>query len=489
MPKNSLSVLVVASEVSPLAQTGGLAEVTGSLPLALRDAGVNVAVALPAYRQVLENGNQYEMRVRDIPVRVGGAHLSADILSGELAPGIPAFFVQRDELFDRSGLYGGRQGEYFDNPERYIFFSRVIPAMCAAVGYVPDVIMGNDWQTGLIMPLLDLGALPRTAGVFAVHNQGYLGLVPPERTTSIGLPDRYYTMNGLEYFGQMSLLKAGIVYAQTVTTVSPTYAREVQTPEGGHGLDGVMRAISDKLQGILNGVDYTVWNPAKDAMISAGYSPKDLSGKKACKKALLKRMNLDHLIDRPVIGMVTRLSAQKGLNLLAEAAEELFKLDLGLVVLGSGEPWNEDMMRQVQARYPDRMGLTIGYDRQLSHEIIAGSDMFLMPSMYEPCGLAQMYSLKYGTVPIVRATGGLNDTVRDSRNNKGYPNDSTGFKFNRFLAQAMVRAVRRSVEAFKDREAWRAMMLRGMAEDFSWDRSAREYIGVFENALEKRRSR
>jgi starch synthase len=296
-------------------------------------------------------------------------------------------------------------------------------------------------------------------------------------------------MEGLEYFGQMSLLKAGIVYAQAVTTVSPTYAREVQTPEGGHGLDGVMRAISGKLQGILNGVDYTVWNPAKDSMIAARYSPQDLSGKQACKKALLKKMKLEHLIDRPVIGMVTRLSAQKGLNLLAEAAEDIFKLDLGLVVLGSGESWHEDMMRQVQAGFPDKMGLTIGYDRQLSHEIIAGCDMFLMPSMYEPCGLAQMYSLKYGTVPIVRATGGLNDTVRDSRNNKCNPDETTGFKFNRFLSQAMVRAVRRAVDAYKNRDTWRAMMLRGMAEDFSWDRSAREYINVFEKALERRRSR
>ena len=486
MSNNSLSVLIVASEVSPLAQTGGLAEVTGSLPLALRDAGVNVAVAMPAYRQILENGTNYEIRARDIPVRVGGSHLSADILIGELAPGIPAFFVRRDEFFDRTGLYGGKQGDYFDNPERYIFFSRVIPAMCAAVGFVPDIIMANDWQTGLVMTLLDLGALPRTAGVFAVHNQGYLGLVPPERTSSIGVPDRYYTMDGLEYFGQMSLLKAGIIYAQAVTTVSPTYAREVQTPEGGHGLDGVMRAISDKLHGILNGVDYSVWNPARDALIAAKYFPKDLSGKAACKEALLKKMNLENMIDRPVIGMVTRLSAQKGLNLLAEAADDLFKLDLGLVVLGSGESWHEDLMRQLRVKFPDRMGLCVGYDRQLSHEIIAGSDMFLMPSMYEPCGLAQMYSLKYGTVPIVRATGGLNDTVRDTRNNSG---DSTGFKFDRFLASAMVRAVRRAVDAYKDREAWRAMMLRGMAEDFSWDRSAREYIGIFEKAVERRRSR
>ena len=272
MDPQSISVLVAASEVAPLASTGGLAEVAGSLPLALRDAGCRVAVVMPGYRRVLDRLTDRE-KIAEVPVRVGALHLSAEIHRSELVPGIPLYLVCRDEFYDRQNLYFGRQGEFFDNAERYIFFARAIPTLCSAVNWTPDVILGNDWQCGLVMPLLSLGALPRTAGVITVHNQGYLGLVPSDRTSNIGLPDRFYTMDGLEYFGQMSLLKAGIVYADAVTTVSPTYAREVQTPEGGHGLDGVMRAVSSRLFGILNGVDYLTWNPETDRFIAAPTRP------------------------------------------------------------------------------------------------------------------------------------------------------------------------------------------------------------------------
>ncbi len=485
MKSDTISVLVVAPEIAPLAQTGGLAEVTGSLPLALRDAGVRVAVAMPAYRSVLESDRTFETIGPELPVRLGGTHLSATVLAGELAPDIPLYLIRRDEFFDRSGLYGSSQGDYYDNPERFIFFSRAIPALCPSVGFVPDVILANDWQSGLVMALLDLGALPRTAGVFTVHNQGYLGLVPPERTSNIGLPDRYYTLDGLEYFGQMSLFKAGIAYAQTVTTVSPTYAREVQTPEFGHGLDGAMRAISNRLYGILNGVDYRIWNPASDRNLPARYSPTDLSGKKKCKRDLIEQMGMsEHLHDKPLVGMVSRLTAQKGLSLISEAAEDLFNLDLGLVVLGAGENSFESLLSKLAGRFNGRMGLALGYDSSLAHKIIAGCDILLMPSMYEPCGLAQMYGLKYGTIPVVRSTGGLNDTVMDPKDNN---EPGTGFKFDSFQARAMVRAVRRAVETYHNPESWTAMMMAGMAQDFSWDRSAREYIKIFELAMASRR--
>lgn len=485
MIQDKLSVLVAASEIAPLAQTGGLAEVTGSLPKALAAAGLDVAVAMPAYRSVLEKGGPFELAVPDVPVRIGSRHLSAQILRGELAPGIPLYLVRRSEFFDRSQLYGDDMGDYYDNPERYIFFCRALMAMAPTVGFVPDVILGNDWQTGLMMPLLDLGALPRTAGVFTVHNQGYLGLVPNESMGNIGLPDRYYGMNGLEYYGQMSLLKAGIVYAHAVTTVSPTYAREVQTPEFGQGLDGVMRTVSHRLRGILNGVDYRVWNPALDDHIAAQYDPSDMSGKKLCKKDLLKRMDLpEALMDKPLIGMVSRLTAQKGINLLAEAAEEMFRRDVGLVVLGSGEPWWEDQAVKLKERFPDRMGLELGYDPIMAHRIIAGADVLLMPSLYEPCGLAQMFSLKYGTIPVVRATGGLNDTVFDPEDGH---DPGTGFKFGPFQSMALLRAVRRAVAAYHDPDLWRAMVREAMEQDFSWERSAGEYIRVFLEAAGQRR--
>lgn len=484
---DTLSVLVAASEVSPLAQTGGLAEVAGSLPLALRDLGCQVAVVMPAYRRILDSGVELETAAVDIPVRLGGLHLTADVLKGELAPDTPFYLVQRDEFFDRRYLYGNRRGDYFDNPERFIFFSRAIPALCASLGFIPDVILSNDWQTGLIMPLLELGALPRTAGVFAVHNQGFLGLVPPDRTGNIGLPDRYYSLDKLEYFGQMSLLKAGITCAQAVTTVSPTYAREIQTPEFGHGLDGLMRAVAPKLHGILNGVDYQTWNPETDRHIPAAYSPTDLSGKALCKTELLRKMGLaERMAERPVIGMVTRLTAQKGCNLVVEGAAELFKQDVGLIVLGTGDAALEAMFADLRERFPDRMGLKIGFDPPLAHQIIAGCDMLLMPSLYEPCGLAQMFSLKYGTIPIVRATGGLNDTVLDPKENH---EPGTGFKFQAFQSKNVVRSVLRAVDVYRRPDQWRAMMLQSMAQDFSWSRSAREYLSVFEQAVNERRKK
>ena len=483
--KKPLNILVAASEAAPLAKAGGLGDVVGGLPLALRDLGCRVTVVLPAYRQALTRIDDYRLTAKGLPVRLGKSILTADILMGKLAPGVPVCLVRQDEFFDRRELYGSSHGEYPDNGERFIFFSRSIPALCSAAGFDPDVILANDWQTGLVMALMHQGALPRTAGVFAIHNLGYLGLVPLERIEDIGLPDEYYRAEGLEFYGQMSLLKAGIVYSQAVITVSPTYAREIQTPEFGSGLDGLMRSIKDRLYGILNGVDYEEWNPAKDRHLAANYSPGDLAGKAICKQDLLKTMGLPgELLDMPVIGMVTRLFDQKGCHLVAEAAEDLFARNLGLVLLAAGDENYQILFSDLQARYPGRFGLKLGFDASLAHKIVAGCDMFLIPSLYEPCGLTQMFSLKYGTIPVVRATGGLKDTVTDPDEAHG---PATGFKFKAFESEAMLKAVRRAAEAFYDREAWQAMMLEGMAKDFSWKRSAKAYLRVFEHAVAERR--
>jgi starch synthase len=478
--KNKLKILVVASEAAPLAQAGGLGDVVGSLPPVFRDMGHHVAVALPAYRRILEDLS-FKPAAMALPVRMGRRDFTADILEGELCPGVPAYLVRRDEFFDRAEIYGSTQGEYVDNRERYIFFSRSIPALCKAVGFIPDVILANDWQTGLVMSLLAEGALPKTAGVFAIHNLGYLGLVPPEQTEIIGLPDAYYTMEGLEFFGNMSLLKAGIVYAREVTTVSPTYAREIQTPEYGLGMAGLMQSVKDKLHGILNGVDYKIWNPETDKNIAANYSPRDLSGKPHCKKELLKEMGLpDNLSEKPLIGMVTRLFDQKGCRLVAEAAEKLFSLDLGLVLLAAGDAGYQQLFTELQARHPSRFGIRLGFDPVLSHKIFAGCDMFLMPSLYEPCGLTQMFSLKYGTIPLVRNTGGLKDTILDPDEDHGF---GTGFKFDRFHSKNLVQMVRRATKVFQNKKRWQAMMLKAMSQDFSWEHSAREYLAVFEQAM------
>ena len=486
MKKDTLSILVAASEAAPLAQAGGLGDVVGSLSPVFRDMGHRVSVVLPAYRHILEKNINLETAAIGLPVSLGRLNLTADILVGELCPDVPIYLVRRDEFFDRAQLYGSSQGEYNDNRERYIFFSKSIPALCKAVDFIPDIILANDWQTGLVMALLSQGVLPQAAGVFAIHNLGYLGLVPPDRMESIGLPDAFYTMEGLEYFGQMSLLKAGIVYAKKVITVSPTYAREIQMPEYGLGMAGLMYSVRDRLHGILNGIDYKIWNPATDQNIVANYSPRDISGKALCKKDLLNEMGLsDDLSEMPLVGMVTRLFDQKGCRLVLEAAEELFALDLGLVLLAAGDVNYQKLFEELQARYRSQFGLRLGFDAVLSHKIFAGCDMFLMPSLYEPCGLTQMFSLKYGTIPIVRATGGLQDTVVD-------PNEadslSTGFKFDRFHKDGLIAAVRRAIDAFRDRKTWQAMMRRAMSHNFSWENSAKEYINVFKEAIETHRA-
>ncbi len=476
-----MNILIIASEAAPLATAGGLGDVIGSLPIALTELGCRVSVVLPAYRPALKQIKEWEVRIEDLSVALGKRNVTGDILLGQLDRNVPIYLVRRDEFFDRNGIYGTDKGEYFDNPERYIFFSHSIPALCSALSLQPDIILANDWQTGLVMALLDHGVLPGSAGIFAIHNMGYLGLVPREGVGNIGLPDKYYRMEGLEFYERMSLLKAGIVYAKRVVTVSPTYALEIQTPEFGFGLDGLMRSIKQRLHGILNGVDYRVWNPEIDKYLAANYSPRNLTGKTLCKEDLLKTMGLDPgLMGRPVAGMVTRLVEQKGCSLLVEAAEELFAMGLGLVVLGSGDDVYEEQLLDLETRYPDRFGLKLGFNTGLAHKIIAGSDIFLIPSLYEPCGLTQMYSLKYGTIPVVRATGGLKDTVIDPNEKMGI---GTGFKFDRFQAADLAEAVKRTLRAFEQPDLWQKMIREGMDQDFSWRRSANEYLNLFERAL------
>ena len=481
---DKLQVLIASPEIRPLAQTGGLADVAGSLPLALRRQGAGTAVIMPAYQAVLNNkAFSFEEAGPPFTIRQAGEEIPGRLMRGELAPGVPAYLIRCDRFFDRPGLYGFAGVEHPDNPERFAFFSKAVVKVLPQLDDFPDIVMANDWQTGLIMPLLNLSGLKRPKGVFVIHNQGYLGLVPPEQWPLLDLPDHFYTIDGLEYFGQASLLKAGIVYSRAMVTVSPTYSREVQTPEGGQGLDGAMRHHARKFSGILNGVDYNIWNPETDKLITANYSPKNLAGKRKCKTALSAEFGLKGFENRPVIGMVGRLAAQKGFSLVAEAAEDIFRLGVGLVILGSGEPFHEDLARDLAAKFPDNCKLFIGYNDSLAHRIIAGSDMVLIPSMYEPCGLVQMYALRYGAIPIVRAVGGLNDTIRDFAGHNPDGLWDTGFKFTQFQSKALILAVRRAAELYSRPDDFQAMIRAGMAEDFSWDNSARQYISLFEKAL------
>jgi starch synthase len=475
-------VLIATPEIAPLAQTGGLAEMVGGLSRALTRLGAKTLIVAPGYQSALTWPGLKPLGPK-LSLAMGKVETPFYLMAGELAPGLPIVLIRHDPYFDRPGLYGPHRGVYPDNPERFAFFARAVLAALPHLPFKPDVVLANDWHAGLIMPhLLEMG--PKAPkGVFVIHNQGYLGLAPMAAKGFIGLPESYYGLDGLEYYDQLSYLKAGIVFSREVVTVSPSYAREIQTPEGGNGLDGVLRFHSSKLTGILNGVDYDVWNPATDPLIAANYDADDLANKKLCKAALKKELGLSSPDDRPLFGMVTRLAAQKGLTLILESAPELFRQGLDLVVLGSGEPWYEEQLTALVAQYPDQARLILAYDAPLAHRIVAGGDFVLVPSIYEPCGLIQMYALRYGTIPVVRAIGGLNDTVRDYAGLNPTGAWDNGFKFSQFQAWALFRAVRRAVDLYDRPADFLAMAQAGMRDDFSWKASAQAYLKLFESCL------
>ncbi|MDR1488065.1 MAG: glycogen synthase GlgA [Deltaproteobacteria bacterium] len=478
---DDICVLLASSEATPLAQTGGLAEVAGSLPQALTRAGLPSLTIIPGYTQAIKKGD-FSPACPELSVSLGPDQVPFTLLKGELPQGGAVYLIRNDAFFDRPHLYGEGRLSYEDNPERFAFFSKAVVASLPYLERKPDILLANDWQTGLIMPLLLEAGPDAPKGVFVIHNQGFLGLAPTTVADVIGLPDGYYGVEGLEYYGQLSFLKAGIVYSKAVVTVSPSYAKEILTPEGGNGLDGVLRRYSGKLSGIINGVDHNQWNPQTDPYIPRNYSSTDLSGKAVCKNTLKSRLQL-RPSNRPLFGMVSRLTAQKGFSLIVEGAQEIFKLGLDLVILGTGEPWFEKQLTEMVEKYPDNMRLLLDFDIPLSHKVIAASDFSLVPSLYEPCGLIQLYSLRYGTIPVVRAIGGLNDTVRDYAGQNPDGLWDSGFKFSQFQAGALVRAIRRATELYNRKEDFTTMAKSDMEEDFSWNRSAKDYAKLFESVL------
>jgi starch synthase len=480
---DKFKVLFLSSEVMPFAKTGGLADVAGALPSALRRAGVDVRLVMPFYRTIREGGYKNLMILRDIQVPFGEKTLKANVFETSLGQDIPVYLVEREDMFDRPNLYGNSKGDYYDNLERFSFFSHAALKISQTIGFSPDVVHCHDWQTGLVPALLKgpyktSNGLSKASSVFTIHNMGYQGIFNAEKFAMTGLPGPlYFHPGGLEYWGNISLLKAGIVYSDAITTVSPTYAGEIMGNEYGLGMEGVLLGRQKALHGILNGVDYNEWDPAKDPHISARYSRKALSGKIICKKELLMETALDlSLIEKPLIGMISRLDKQKGLDILMPVLEEVLKLDAGMILLGSGDEQIEIALRKAADRNPGRMAIFNGFNDPLAHRIMAGADIFLIPSRYEPCGLTQMYALKYGTVPVVRATGGLNDTIQqyDDQKMKG-----NGFKFVPYDSTALFDAIKLAVRSYKDKKAWKRLMANGMKSDFSWDRSAERYLGIY----------
>lgn len=474
----------MASEGLPFSKTGGLADVVEALPKALVAQGHEVAVVLPRYRGTKSTATV----LPSVTIPMGGRLRFPSIGGDILVHGVRYFFVEDPEYFDRDGIYGGSGGEFPDNAERY---SELCYAGIEVAKHVwpPEVIHVHDWPTGLLPVLLrtvyaDDPLVRDIPTVFTIHNMGYQGVFGREVLQRAGIPAGTFHPGGLEYFGSVNFLKGGLGYADYLTTVSRKYAQEIRTADYGHGLDGVARGRGERLVGILNGVDYAEWNPESDKLIAENYSMTDLSGKHACKLDLMESFGLakEHAA-KPVIGIVSRFADQKGFDLIAERAQELMREELSLVVLGTGELRYEELFKAMAASYPGRVGVRIAYDNILAHKIEAGADMFLMPSRYEPCGLNQIYSLKYGTVPIVRATGGLDDTIEKFDLEHG---TGTGFKFAEYSGAAMMNAVRQAVRFCIDERIWKRIQLNGMAKDFSWKVPAGEYARLYEAAWRSR---
>jgi starch synthase len=480
-----MDILMIAPEARPFAKTGGLADVAGALPHALARLGHQVTLVLPRYRGIETTGLTSQRA--DVPF--GPQVYPVVFVEAPISERVNAVLIDAPDLYERDGLYGNAAGDFADNGFRFAVLSRGALEYARLRGRRPSVVHGHDWQAGLAAVYLKtvLAGDPVLGGVrtvFTIHNLAFHGLFPLDLLRWIGLPESLAHHSALEFFGRASALKGGILFSDVVTTVSPTYAKEIATPEFGFGFQGIIASRSADLVGILNGIDTDTWNPESDAYVPASFSAADLKGKARAKAALLEYAGLKAdkaAMGRPLIGLVSRLTEQKGFDLIARAARPLMAMDATWVMLGSGEAWCERFWLDLAAAYPTRVAARIGFDEKLAHLIEAGSDLFLMPSRFEPCGLNQMYSLRYGTLPIVRATGGLDDTVVDA---DAEPTRGTGFKFRQYTAEALVDALERALAAYKNTRRWKTIQRRAMAEDHSWDVSAREYVKVYEGAKE-----
>jgi len=476
-----MNIVFAASECVPFSKTGGLADVVGALPQALVELGHNVSVYLPKYRQTkLENA---KVALRSVTVPFDDQYRFCSVLDGGKRSGVQFYFIDYPPFFDRDSLYGTPAGDYPDNAERFALYSRAVLEASKILG-APQIFHCHDWQSALVPILLrtsyvDDPVFQDTSTVFTIHNIGYQGLFPPDTLPLLMLPWDLFTMDKMEFWGKVNFLKGGLVFSDHITTVSRRYSQEIQTPEYGFGLEGALRSRAGSVSGILNGVDYDEWNPEKDKLIVRQFSADNLAGKRECKYDLLRQFGIENAQNHelPVIGIVSRFAAQKGFDLIAEIAEDLAQLPLVLTILGSGDKEYQDLFMKLNRQFPDKIALKVAYDNVLAHKIEAGADMFLMPSRYEPCGLNQMYSMRYGTVPIVRSTGGLDDSVEqwDPKTGRG-----TGFKFGAYSGSALLTIVHDALKAFEDKQSWQKLMINGMRKDFSWKASAREYVKIYE---------
>jgi starch synthase len=476
-----VNIVFAASECVPFAKTGGLADVVGALPKALASLGHAISVYLPKYK--LTQLNDAKVLLPSVTVPFDDQYRFCSVLDGGLRSGVQFYFIDYPPFFEREALYGTPAGDYPDNAERFALYSRAVLEASKILG-VPQIFHCHDWQSALIPVLLRTNysgdpVFRSAATVFTIHNMGYQGLFPPDTLPLLMLPWDLLAIDKMEFWGKVNFLKGALIFSDHITTVSRRYSQEIQTAEFGFGLDGVLRARSGNVSGILNGVDYTEWSPESDKLIVRPYSAANLEGKKECKYDLLRQFGIESTenVAVPVIGIVSRFAAQKGFDLIAEIADDLARLPLIVTALGAGDREYQDLLLKLHRQAPEKFAVRIAYDNTLAHKIEAGADMFLMPSRYEPSGLNQMYSLKYGTVPIVRATGGLDDSIEpwDESAARG-----TGFKFSSYSGSALLASLEEALDAFQNQAAWNKLMLNGMKKDFSWTASAKEYVKVYE---------
>ena len=473
-------IFFVTSEVYPFSKSGGLGDVMGALPLAMQQSGQPSAVISPFYGRISTSDYQIRLTISDLPVGYPWDPSTGDIYEADYH-GVPLYFIARGEYFDRRYYYNDLKGDYFDNAERFIFFCRAAISLMERLGEPPAVVHAHDWQTALLPAYIHLGRRynpfwQQTATVCTIHNLAFQGRFASRLFFSCGLPIEAWNMNGVEYYGDFNLLKSGIAYADAVTTVSPSYAREILTEKFGCGLDSILRSRELHLYGVLNGADYDVWNPAKDMFLPAYYDVDDISGKARCKKNLIAELGLDPKLEkRPLLGFTGRLRGQKGIDLLNAIIPDLMEMDVGVVVLGEGHPAYEAQILDLMETYQGRVAAVVGYTEDLAHRMQAGSDIFLMPSRYEPCGLTQMYALRYGTPPVATAVGGLRDTIEP------WPGEqATGFIFTDSTPQDFLQTIKEAVFLWtKNPDAWKGMVQRAMRQAFTWKKSCGEYAEIY----------
>ena len=485
-----MNILFASSEAHPLIKTGGLADVSGSLPRAILNLQHDIRLIIPGYRQILKQTARLRLATQ---LELDGINTPVRILTGRL-PGSKVIFylVDSPAHFDRDGNpYTAADGkEWPDNAQRFSIFCRAIDAIAmnaTGLDWQPDIVHCNDWQTGLVPAMLQ-ARKQAPASIFTIHNLAYQGMFNWKTFQSLMLPSGWWSMDAMEFHDRFSFIKGGLVFADWLTTVSPTYANEIRTPEFGYGLEGLLDSRKETLTGILNGVDYSVWNPGSDPLIAARYNRRSLSHKAENKRALQERLALPRLDSAPLFATISRLVEQKGIDLILGIVPELVKQGAQLAILGSGEPALESALRKASNQYPEQVGVAIGHDEPLAHQIEAGADIFLMPSRFEPCGLNQIYSLRYGTVPVVRSTGGLADSVVNTTPGTLASGTATGFCFEKPSAAALRSAAKRALEHYREPDVWQQIVDTGMRQDFSWKHSAERYVELYERVLRARRT-